>query len=309
MNICVTGGAGFIGSHIVDRLIALGHKVVVVDNLSTGCREFVNSRAEFLELDIRSKKLSDVFRDFKIEYVFHEAAQTMVDISMGDPVYDADVNIMGLINVLESCRQNKVKKILMPSSAAIYGDITELPLTENIQGQPTSFYGLSKLTGEYYLDLYHKTFNLPYICYRYSNVYGPRQGNGGEGGVVSIFCKQIVEDKELKIFGDGEQTRDFIYVDDVVDANMAGLEHSDVIGTYNVSTGQELSVNELVRTLCDISQKALNVNYGKPRPGDIKNSCLSNELCLKILQWQAKTNFKDGLTKTYEYFVKNKSCI
>ncbi len=195
MNICVTGGAGFIGSHLTDRLIDMGHTVLVVDNLTTGCREFVNPKAEFVEMDIRSQELIDLFKRFKPDYVFHEAAQTMVPVSMKNPRLDCDVNLMGLINVLEACLVAKVKKILMPSSAAVYGDLDTLPLTEEMQGHPSSFYGLTKLTTESYLKLYYEAFGLPYQCFRYSNVYGPRQGHGGEGGVISIFCEHLIHGK------------------------------------------------------------------------------------------------------------------
>ncbi len=303
MNVCVTGGAGFIGSHLVDRLVAEGHHVIVIDNLVTGCREFVNPKARFYEMDIRDNQLADLFIQEKIGYVFHEAAQTMVPASMENPKYDCDVNLVGLLNVLEACHKAKVKKILMPSSAAVYGDCTDLPLVENRVGTPSSFYGLSKATGESYLALYSKTFNLPYICYRYANVYGPRQGSGGEGGVISIFCEKAVKGETLEVYGDGEQTRDFIYVDDVVDANMAGLHHEDVQGVFNVSTGKGLSVNALIDALQEGSGREQSVIYKEARIGDIKDSCLSAEKAARELQWKAKTPFIEGLQKTYAYMI------
>ena len=220
MNICVTGGAGFIGSHLVDRLIKEGHRVQVIDNLSSGLREFVNPKAEFVELDIRDAKILDVFQDFQPDYVFHEAAQTVVGESMVNPTEDCDINLMGLLNLLQASVKVGVKKFLMPSSAAVYGDLETLPLTEELQGIPRSCYGLTKLTTEGYLRIYEESFGLPYICYRYANVYGPRQGNGGEGGVISIFCEQVAKGETLVVYGDGTQTRDFVYVDDVVEANL-----------------------------------------------------------------------------------------
>ncbi len=187
MNIIVTGGAGFIGSHLVDRLIQEGHRVLVIDNLSSGLRTFVNEQAEFLELDIRDARIYDVFEDFQPDYVFHEAAQTVVAESMVHPTEDCDINLMGLLNLLQASVKVGVKKFLMPSSAAVYGDLEVLPLTEELAGVPRSCYGLTKLTTEGYLRIYQESFGLPYICYRYSNVYGPRQGNGGEGGVVELI--------------------------------------------------------------------------------------------------------------------------
>ena len=216
MRVCVTGGAGFIGSHLVDRLIALGHTVLVIDNLTTGVREFVNPKATFIEMDVRDVNIESIFADFKPQVVFHEAAQTMVPASMENPKMDCDVNLMGLINMLEAARKHNVSHFLMPSSAAVYGDLDTLPLTEDMSGKPTSFYGLTKLTAEGYLRIYEQAFGLKTVCFRYANVYGPRQGDGGEGGVISIFNRLINEDKPLTIFGDGEQTRDFVYVADVV---------------------------------------------------------------------------------------------
>lgn len=305
MNICVTGGAGFIGSHLTDRLIALGHKVVVVDNLISGCREFVHKDAEFIQMDIRDAGLTELFRAHQIEYVFHEAAQTMVDASMKDPKYDCDVNLMGLLNVLNACRDTGVKKVLLPSSAAVYGDNDHLPLKETEQGVPTSFYGLTKLTTESYLRIYSQAFGLPYLCYRYANVYGPRQGNGGEGGVISIFCQAITKDVGVTVFGDGEQTRDFVYVDDVVEANIAGLEQPQVTGIFNVSTNHGVSVNTLLEDLQKVSHKSLQVIYGEERQGDIKHSRLDTTKASEELHWSAKIPFLEGLEKTYMYFLQH----
>lgn len=303
-RICVTGGAGFIGSHLVDRLITEGHAVQVIDNLSTGSRKFVNEKADFIELDIRSPKLLDVMKVFQPDYVFHEAAQTMVDASMKDPAFDCDVNLMGLINVLNACLQTKVKKILMPSSAAVYGDLATLPLDESMQGVPSSFYGLTKLTTESYLRLYKENFGLSYICYRYANVYGPRQGDSGEGGVISIFLKRIMKGQMLYIFGSGKQTRDFVYVDDVVDANIKGLEQEDICGVYNVSTGCGTSVNQLVADLSLIHGKDLQVDKKPSRTGDIMHSRLSTDRAQRDLHYSSATALLDGLRKTYIYFEK-----
>lgn len=301
MRITVTGGAGFIGSHLVDRLIEDGHTVQVIDNLYTGNKEFVHSKAQFVELDIRDPKLYSVLEEFRPDYIFHEAAQTEVSTSMTNPMLDCDINLMGLINLLNAAVKLDIKKFLMPSSAAVYGNLDTLPLNENMIGNPSSFYGLTKLTTEHYLRIYHEAFGLPYVCYRYSNVFGPRQGNGGEGGVISIFAKAIVQDSPIIIYGDGKQTRDFIYVDDVVEANILGMQHQ-VIGIYNVSTGISSSVNLLVDEFRNISGKDIEVVYDKPRLGDIRDSVLATDKSEKGLLFTAKYNLHDGLIKTYEYF-------
>ena len=301
MRITVTGGAGFIGSHLVDRLIEDGHTVQVIDNLYTGNKEFVHSKAQFVELDIRDPKLYSVLEEFRPDYIFHEAAQTEVSTSMSDPMLDCDINLMGLINLLNAAVKLDIKKFLMPSSAAVYGNLDTLPLNEEMIGNPSSFYGLTKLTTEHYLRIYHEAFGLPYVCYRYSNVFGPRQGNGGEGGVISIFAKAIVQDSPIIIYGDGKQTRDFIYVDDVVEANILGMQHQ-VIGIYNVSTGISSSVNLLVDEFRNISGKDIEVVYDKPRLGDIRDSVLATDKSEKGLLFTAKYNLHDGLIKTYEYF-------
>ena len=301
MRITVTGGAGFIGSHLVDRLIEDGHTVQVIDNLYTGNKEFVHSKAQFVELDIRDPKLYSVLEEFRPDYIFHEAAQTEVSTSMSDPMLDCDINLMGLINLLNAAVKLEVKKFLMPSSAAVYGNLDTLPLNEEMIGNPSSFYGLTKLTTEHYLRIYHEAFGLPYICYCYSNVFGPRQGNGGEGGVISIFAKAIVQGSPIIIYGDGKQTRDFIYVDDVVEANILGMQHQ-VTGIYNVSTGISSSVNLLVDEFRNISGKNIEVVYDKPRLGDIRDSVLATDKSEKGLLFTAKYNLHDGLIKTYEYF-------
>lgn len=301
MRITVTGGAGFIGSHLVDRLIEDGHTVQVIDNLYTGNKEFVHSKAQFVELDIRDPKLYSVLEEFRPDYIFHEAAQTEVSTSMSDPMLDCDINLMGLINLLNAAVKLDVKKFLMPSSAAVYGNLDTLPLNEEMIGNPSSFYGLTKLTTEHYLRIYHEAFGLPYICYRYSNVFGPRQGNGGEGGVISIFAKAIVQGSPIIIYGDGKQTRDFIYVDDVVEANILGMQHQ-VTGIYNVSTGISSSVNLLVDEFRNISGKDIEVVYDKLRLGDIRDSVLATDKSEKELLFTAKYNLHDGLIKTYEYF-------
>ena len=302
MRVCVTGGAGFIGSHLVDRLIALGHTVLVIDNLTTGVREFVNPKAVFIEMDVRDANIESIFADFKPQVVFHEAAQTMVPASMENPKMDCDVNLLGLVNILEASRKHKVEHFLMPSSAAVYGDLDTLPLTEDMIGKPTSFYGLTKLTGEGYLRIYEQAFGLKTVCFRYSNVYGPRQGDGGEGGVISIFTRLINEGQGLTIFGDGEQTRDFIYVDDVVEANIKAMNHPELTGVYNISTNTSTSVNKLVSYFKSISNKNLPVYYEEERTGDIRHSRLCNQKAKVDFDFLATVDLERGLRDTISYF-------
>ena len=302
MRVCVTGGAGFIGSHLVDRLIALGHTVLVIDNLTTGVREFVNPKAVFIEMDVRDANIESIFADFKPQVVFHEAAQTMVPASMENPKMDCDVNLLGLVNILEASRKHKVEHFLMPSSAAVYGDLDTLPLTEDMIGKPTSFYGLTKLTGEGYLRIYEQAFGLKTVCFRYSNVYGPRQGDGGEGGVISIFTRLINEGQGLTIFGDGEQTRDFIYVDDVVEANIKAMNYPELTGVYNISTNTSTSVNKLVSYFKSISNKDLLVYYEAERTGDIRHSRLCNQKAKVDFDFLATVDLERGLRDTISYF-------
>lgn len=302
MRVCVTGGAGFIGSHLVDRLIALGHTVLVIDDLTTGVREFVNPKAVFIEMDVRDANIESIFADFKPQVVFHEAAQTMVPASMENPKMDCDVNLLGLVNILEASRKHKVEHFLMPSSAAVYGDLDTLPLTEDMIGKPTSFYGLTKLTGEGYLRIYEQAFGLKTVCFRYSNVYGPRQGDGGEGGVISIFTRLINEGQGLTIFGDGEQTRDFIYVDDVVEANIKAMNHPESTGVYNISTNTSTSVNKLVSYFKSISNKDLLVYYEAERTGDIRHSRLCNQKAKVDFDFLATVDLERGLRDTISYF-------
>jgi len=282
--------------------MALVHTVLVIDNLSTGVRDFVNPEATFLEMDVRDSNIESIFAEFKPQVVFHEAAQTMVPASMENPKMDCDVNLIGLINMLESARKHKVEHFLMPSSAAVYGDLDTLPLTEDMSGKPTSFYGLTKLTTEGYLRIYEQAFGLKTVCFRYSNVYGPRQGDGGEGGVISIFNRLVNEDKPLTIFGDGEQTRDFIYVADVVEANIKAMNHPDLTGIYNISTNTSTSVNELVRYFKSITSKEIVTNYEAERIGDIRHSRLCNEKAKRDFGFTAIMGLEDGLSETISYF-------
>lgn len=308
MNILVTGGAGFIGSHLVDGLIEEGHHVVIIDNLSTGSRKNLNPKAVFYEEDIRhTEALDHIFADEKIQIVFHEAAQTLVPYSMEHPKEDAELNIMGLINVLDMCRKYQVEKIIFSSSAAVYGDNLNVPLQEDQPLMPTSFYGLTKVTAEKYIQLYHDIFGLSYAILRYSNVYGERQGSHGEGGVVYVFSKALAQGRDLTIYGDGEQSRDFIYVKDVARANIKAMDTSVPSGIYNVSTAIETTINALKEILLYFSRVPARVSYADARGGDIYRSALDNAAAKQALQWKPATKLLQGLQATYSYFVEEES--
>jgi UDP-glucose 4-epimerase len=303
LNILITGGAGFIGSHLTDVLIQEGHCVTVVDNLSTGSSHNLNPQAVFYNIDIRDRENMDrVFASGQFQIVFHEAAQTMVPYSIEHPMEDADLNIMGLLHVLELCCQYNVKKIIFSSSAAVYGDNPHVPIREGEPLRPESFYGLTKVTAERYIQLYHDIFGLSYAILRYSNVYGERQGSHGEGGVVYIFSKALAKGHELAVFGDGNQSRDFIYVKDVALANVAAMKAA-APGIYNISTKIETTVNALKEILCYFSQSGVSVSYEAARPGDIYRSALDNSKAEEVLHWRPATKLLPGLMSTYTYFA------
>lgn len=300
MKILVTGGAGFIGSHIVDKLINDNREVVVVDNLITGLRGNIHHNAKFIELDIRSRDLQDVMARERFDYVIHQAAQTMVPKSIDDPHYDCEVNILGAVNVLEGCRKTNVKRIVFASTAAVYGDVQHIPVREDAPTAPTSFYGLSKLSVENYMKLYYKLYGLEYIVLRYANVYGERQGDAGEGGVVSIFTRKIINTEPITVFGDGGQTRDFIYVGDIAAANCQALAAKDANRVYNISTQTETSVNTLIELMAKVSGLQPEKVSVSPREGDIYRSSLANEDACRRMGWQPQTPLVEGLARTYE---------
>ncbi|SFL38464.1 NAD-dependent epimerase/dehydratase family protein [Pelosinus propionicus] len=304
MKVLVTGGAGFIGSHVVDKLIQEKYQVVIIDNLSTGLQENINPSATFFQLDIRSEEVLTLFMCEKFDFVIHLAAQTMVHKSLETPSYDCDINVMGTVNILEACRKTGVKRIVFSSTAAVYGNVTTLPVMETNQKAPTSFYGLSKLTCENYLSLYKEVYGLDYMILRYANVYGERQGDGGEGGVISIFTRKISQDQSVLIFGDGSQTRDFIYVGDVANANYQSLLVGSANKICNISTQIETSVNSLIDHIGMISGKMVSRNYNEKREGDIYKSSLSNAIARKDLDWQPHMTLIEGLDKTYHSLSK-----
>ena len=304
MNILVTGGAGFIGSHLVRTLLAKGEKVTALDDLSTGLAENLPPEAEFIEMDILDEGLKKVVAAGAFDVIVHLAAQTMVDVSIKDPLFDAQTNLLGTVRVLEAARAANVKRVIFASTAAVYGDVKEddLPVREAQPTEPMSFYGLSKLAVEKYLDMYHAVYGLEYVILRFANVYGERQGDGGEGGVISIFAKAMAEGRDITIYGDGEQTRDFVYAGDIAEGIVAALQTEEVNAAYNLSTQTETSLRELVSLLSEICGREIVPKYGAEREGDIYKSMLSNSRARRGLDWQPATTLAEGLRRTYEYF-------
>lgn len=303
MNILVTGGCGFIGSHIVDVLIEDGHNVIVVDNLSTGSIKNLNNKAVFYNIDILSDSLKEVFEKERPEVVYHHAAQINIQYSIQSPSIDANVNIVGTIKVLECMREYNINKIIYASSAAAYGDPKYLPIDEEHEKNPLSFYGISKYTPEYYIDVFSKLYGIKYTILRYANVYGIRQDPKGEGGVVSIFTDMVKEDKSPFIFGTGEQIRDFIYVKDIALANLCVLNKGDN-QVFNVSTCLPTSVNELLKEINNIYGKNIKPIYEDARNGDIFKSILLNHKLIKETGWEPKYDLKQGLKETIDYYNK-----
>ena len=304
MKVVVTGGAGFIGSHVVEKLLKEKNEVVVLDNLHSGLRANVATAARLVECDVRSEQVGQLFAHEKFDAVIHLAAQTMVNVSIDNPRYDADVNILGTLNVLEAARLAGTKRFVFASSAAVYGDVDVLPVHEALLAKPQSFYGLSKYTVEKYLALYANLFGMEYFALRYSNVFGERQGDGGEGGVVSIFSRLVANQGVLSVFGDGTQTRDFIYVKDVANANFAAVTAPAANKVMNISNNSELSVNDLIAAFEQAANKKLSVNYLPKRDGDIYRSRLDNSLAKTTLKWKPQHALAASLKTTYEYLVK-----
>ena len=294
-KILITGGAGFIGSHIADKFDEKDYEIIIVDNLVGGKLENIEhlKNYKFYEVDIRDRE--------SLKNVFHEAAQVSVSVSTNNVLYDAEENIIGLINVLDMCREFKVEKILFASTAAAYGIPEESVSRENSKIEPLAPYGLTKVFGEHYIRMYNSLFGLDYIIFRYSNVYGPRQSAHGEAGVVSIFNDKIRANEPVYIDGDGEQTRDFIYVKDVAKANyIAAVENVKNI-TMNVSTNEKTSINELFNTMKKYLGYEMKANYREPRLGDIRDSRLCNELLRKNTSWDYEYSLDEGLKEYAEF--------
>jgi len=302
MKILVTGGAGFIGSHIVDRFVQEGYEVAVVDNLSTGKRRHVNRAAKFYRTDIRSWWLERVFRRERPVIVCHHAAQMDVRRSVRDPVFDAETNILGTLNVLRHAIKYGVRKVLFASSGgAVYGESEKLPVSEDHPVRPASPYGISKAVGDEYLRYFRDADGLEFVSLRYANVYGPRQDPYGEAGVVGIFTQRMLLGEQPIINGNGRQTRDFVYVDDVVEANVAAVTKA-ARGIYNVGTGKETSVNELFSLLAGLINPAIREVHGPAKKGEQQRIALDASKFHRELDWEPKVSLKDGLARTVEYY-------
>lgn len=303
MNILVTGGAGFIGSHITDELIRLGHSVHVADHLSTGKKEYLNPRAVFHQVDLLDSGMNRIFEEAKPEIVIHHAAQIDVQTSIRKPLLDAEVNILGTLALLERCRDYGVRKLIYASSAAVYGSPEYLPVDEKHPARPLSFYGISKHTPEHYIEAFGHLFGLDYTILRYANVYGVRQDPKGEGGVVSVFMGKLLTGEPAVIFGDGEQTRDWIYVKDVVKANIAALSRGSR-SLLNIGCNRETSVNDLLRLMCELCGRPFQPVYAPARPGDIARSRLDNSAAADALGWTPQYTLRLGLEETCGYYRK-----
>ncbi len=304
MRLLVTGGAGFIGSNTVDALIAKGHgEVAVLDDLSAGKRAQVNPNARFHEADLRdAAKVRQILAQERPEVIIHLAAQMDVRRSVADPPFDAQVNLVGLLNLIEAARQHGLKRVIFSSTGgAIYGEQEQFPCKEDHPCRPISPYGVAKFATESYLFFYKAQYGIDYVALRYANVYGPRQDPHGEAGVVAIFCGRMLEEKAVTIYGDGEQTRDYVYVGDVVRANL-GAVASGVSGAFNIGTGIETSVNQLFSTLAKAAGSEDSAGYGPARPGEQRRSVISPERAAKELNWRAEVSLENGLAQTYRFF-------
>lgn len=297
-RILVTGGAGFIGSHLVDTLVKRNHKVTVVDNLSVGNKKFVNHKAQFHKFNIQNPLLKNIFQKGKFDYVFHLAAQKNLQFSKNHPVEDAQTNIIGSLNIVSLSKLFKVKKIIFYSTAAVYDPLDVPPNKESDSVNPKTPYGIAK----YAVEKYIQSSGLTYSIFRLSNVYGPRQDAEGEGGVVAIFGHKLAEGEAPTIYNSGRQTRDFIYVDDVVQASLSALFKGSN-KTVNISTGRETSVNELFRRLQKIAEKNIHPVRGQ-KIKEQARSALANSVAWKTLHWKPRISLQNGLSKTYHFFTK-----
>lgn len=303
MEILITGGAGFIGSHILAQLQGRRDMdVVVFDNLSSGSKEHVPAGMELVEGDVCDEAAVDaLFADHHFDAVIHLAAQTMVPTSVEQPVLDCRINLEGVLHVLEACRTHGTGHILFSSSAAVYGDNLHIPLKETERLVPTSPYGITKMTTEHYLRVYHELYGMDATVFRFANAYGERQGEKGEGGVVSIFCKLLSQRQGITVFGDGNQTRDFVYAGDIAQAIIRALPLKGY-HTMNVSTGQETSINDLIRSFEKAVGYTVPVQYTAPRTGDILRSVLSNEALKRDLGFVPEMDLEEGIRRTYNWY-------
>lgn len=306
MKILVTGGAGFIASQIADAYIKEGHNVFILDNLSTGFEKNINPKAHFIKSDISSPLIIELFEKEKFDVVNHHAAQIDVRKSVSDPVYDANTNILGTINLLQACIKTGVKKFMFASTGgAVYGEQEYFPADENHPTNPVSPYGITKLAIEKYLYFYKIEYGLSYTILRYANVYGPRQNPFGEAGVVAIFTNKLLKGENPIINGDGKQTRDYVFVEDVVKANVITLTDDDS-DIFNIGTGVETSVNELFTMLNSIAGEIAKEKHGPAPKGEQARSVITSDKLFNKFNWKPSTKIDEGLNKTFEYFKANK---
>lgn len=301
MNILITGGCGFIGSHVAERFFKEGHKICIIDNLSTGTKANLSVDYDFYQLNVTDKNCEEVFRTNNIDCVIHLAAQVDVAVSNADAYLDSESNILGLINMLDLARKYKVRKFLFASSAAIYGNTEDLPIIENTELQPVSVYGMNKQVGEYYCRQWSELYGLKTVILRFANVYGPRQGLAGEAGVVSIFMQRMLEEKEVVVYGDGTQTRDYIFVEDVADAVFRAATSKVTSQIMNVATNTETSLADVIAALGDM-HAIKGVRFAERRTGEVAHSRLDNFLVRQELGWQQKYSLREGLAKTYTWY-------
>jgi UDP-glucose 4-epimerase len=302
MNILVTGGAGFIASNITDAFIAEGHAVVIVDNLSSGRRENINPNAVFYEMDIQSPEVETIFKNHAIDVVCHHAAQMDVRKSVADPKFDASVNILGMLNIMEHAVKYKVKKVIFASTGgAIYGEQDYFPADEKHPNQPLSPYGITKLCTEKYLFFYKAVYGLEHVILRYANIYGPRQSPHGEAGVVAIFTNKMLKGEQPVINGDGKQTRDYVFVGDVVRANVKALyhPHSDI---FNIGTSIETDVNQLFNYIRVLIGAKCDEVHAPAKAGEQMRSVITARKAKDILGWEPTVSIEEGLRKTVEFF-------
>ncbi|ADO71814.1 NAD-dependent epimerase/dehydratase family protein [Stigmatella aurantiaca] len=302
MKVLVTGGAGFIGSHVSDEFLRAGHEVIALDNMSSGKRENLDPKVRLVELDIRSPEAAALIRSERPQVICHLAAQMDVRRSVEDPRFDADANILGMLNLLEAARASGVKKVIFSSTGgAIYGEQDVFPAPESHPTRPVSPYGVSKAAGELYLGYYRAQYGLSYVALRYANVYGPRQNPHGEAGVVAIFSQRLVAGRECAIYGDGGQTRDFVFGPDVARANLLAFE-KDYVGAVNIGTGVETDINRLYALLAGAAGADTRAQHAPGKPGEQRRSCIDASLARKVLGWEPSVGLAEGLRRTLEYF-------
>ncbi len=305
-RILVTGGAGFVGSNLVDKLILEGNEVVIIDDLSSGKKEYLHPQAKFYQVDICSVEVEKIFTEGKFDFVYHLAAQIDVRKSVKDPELDNRINVLGGLNILKNCRSNKVKKIIFASTGgAIYGDTEEIPTTEYAPTYPVSPYGINKLTFEKYLNYYYQVYGLNYTTLRFANIYGPRQFKGGEAGVIAIFIDNAVKGLESTMYGDGLQTRDFVYIDDVVRALYFAKE-IDCRGEVNIGTAQESNLLMIKECIEKALGENIRINQAAAKEGEQRRSALSYKRAQDVLNWQPQINLEEGVKRTIAWAEENK---